>query len=124
MRDVDLRAVILLMLTLGAAAAVAETRCEKLERVDALNECLGEELDAADKSLNAAYADLRRKLPSERQELLKKAEASWISWRDKDCEFEASAAIGGTAYQSLYVSCQIEATKSRTRLLQNWRKPS
>jgi uncharacterized protein YecT (DUF1311 family) len=124
MRGVDLRAAIAIALMLGATVAVAQTRCDKIERVDALSECLGEELDAADKSLNAAYADLRRKLPTERQELLKKAEVSWVSLRDKDCEFEASAAMGGTGYQPLYLSCQIEATKSRTRLLQHWLKPS
>ncbi|WP_366145931.1 lysozyme inhibitor LprI family protein [Acidovorax sp.] len=109
---------------LAAGGAVAATRCDKIERVDALNECLGDELGIADKALNSTYAELRRKLAPERQEVLKKAETAWIALRDNDCDFEASAAVGGTAYQSLNLSCQIEATKRRLRLLQDWRKRS
>jgi len=125
MKRVEGRSILLpLVLMLSVTTALADRRCDKIERQDALNQCLGEELAGADKSLNSAYGDLRRKLPAERQELLKKAEVSWIGLRDKDCEFEASAAAGGTAYQSLYLSCQIEATKTRLRLLQDWRKGS
>ena len=118
------RARISLLLLLGAANAVADTRCDKIEKVDALNTCLANELAMTDKVLNSVYAELRRKLEPERQELLKKAEMAWIGMRDQDCEFEASAALGGTAYQSLYLSCQIEVTKNRVRLLRDWRKTS
>lgn len=113
-----------ILLLLAGGGAVAATRCDKIERVDALNECLGDEFGMADKALNSAYAELRRKLTPERQEVLKKAETSWIALRDNDCDFEASAAAGGTAYQSLYLSCQIHTTKRRIRLLQDWRKRS
>lgn len=113
-----------LMLVLASGSAFADVRCDEIEQVDALNECLANELGVADKRLNAAYAELRRALPAERRELLRKAQASWVSLRDKDCEFEASAALGGTGYQSLNLSCLIDATKSRTSLLQNWRKPA
>jgi len=124
MKNIYLIIVMPLALTLNTVTAIADTRCDKIEQVDALNKCLDDELKIADKSLNAAYVELQQKLPVERRKLLKKAEISWVSLRDKDCEFEASAALGGTAYQSLYLSCQIEATKNRTRLLQNWRRPS
>lgn len=117
-----LRGGLFVFLVLAAGSGSAATRCDKIERVDALNECLGGELSAADKALNAAYAQLQRKLAPERQELLKKAESSWIVNRDNDCDFEASAALGGTAYQSLYLSCQIDTTQRRLRLLQDWRK--
>ncbi len=125
MRVADSRRIwIAILLVLAAGGAVAATRCDKIERVDALNECLGDELGIADKALNSTYAELRRKLAPERQEVLKKAETAWIALRDNDCDFEASAAVGGTAYQSLNLSCQIEATKRRLRLLQDWRKRS
>jgi uncharacterized protein YecT (DUF1311 family) len=116
-----LRVLLAPVLTLSVATALADSRCGKIERQDELNQCLGAELASADKALNSAYGELRRMLPLERQELLKKAETSWISLRDKDCEFEASAAAGGTAYQALLLSCQLEATKARRRLLQEWR---
>ena len=108
----------------ATGSSFAATRCDKIERVDALNECLGDELALVDKTLNSAYSDLRRKLPPDRQEMLKKAQTSWIALRDNDCDFEASAAAGATAYQSLYLSCQIAATKQRQRHLFDWRKRS
>ena len=119
-RDVFLP--VLLMVTAGTA--VSASPCDKMERTDALNACLGEELQVADKALNSAYVEIRRRLTPERQELLKKAETSWIELRDRDCDFEASAATGGAAYQSLYLSCQIQGTRSRLHLLQDWRKRS
>jgi uncharacterized protein YecT (DUF1311 family) len=116
--------IIPLVLMLGLGRALADTRCDQMERQDAQANCIGEELASADKALNVAYAELRRILPVQRRELLKRAETSWVSARAMDCEFEASVATGGTGYQSVYLSCQIEATKGRTTLLQNWRRSS
>lgn len=123
MNNADSRRIwVAISLLLAAGSAFSTTQCGKIDRVDALNECLGDELRMADKALNSMYAQLKRKLTPERQEVLKKSENSWIVLRDDDCDFEASSVSGGTAYQSLYLSCQIETTKQRLRLLQDWRK--
>ncbi len=120
----NLQIFIFIIFMLASGSSVARTQCDKIERVDELNECLGDKFRIADKSLNSTYAELQRKLTPERQEVLKKAETAWIALRDNDCDFEASTATGGTAYQSLYLSCQIEATKRRMRVLKDWRKRS
>ena len=107
----------LLLLGAGALQAQAAIACDKVDRQDDLERCLAEELQLADRSLNAEFGALRRSLARERREVLKHAQNAWITLRDKDCEFEASAAAGGAAYRSLYLSCQLEATRSRLRSL-------
>ncbi len=113
---------IFLLLIFVAGSAFSFSPCEGLEKSDALNLCLGKELHRVDRELNSSCADIMQKLAPERKEILRKSEVAWIESRDKDCEFEASSAVGGDAYQPLYISCQIKLTKNRLQLLQNWRK--
>lgn len=112
----------LLFFMVTAGNAFPFSPCDEIEKSDALNLCLGKELHRVDRDLNSSYADIMQKLTPERKELLRKSEIAWIELRDKDCEFEASSAARGTAYQPLYISCQIKLTKNRLQLLQNWRQ--
>jgi uncharacterized protein YecT (DUF1311 family) len=111
--------VVRLVVFLAALAALTSRAahaadCGKVVREDALQECLSGEFSTADKELNAAYAKLRSRLDKEALELLTKAQKLWISLRDADCDLEAEAYKGGTAYQSIYLQCQINKTKQRT----------
>ena len=87
--------------------------CDNVVREDALQECLSSELSAANIELNATYAKLRGGMDKESLELLVKAQKLWISLRDADCDLEPEAYKGGTAYQSIYLQCQINKTKQR-----------
>lgn len=112
-----------LSLLLAAAPVISIAGdCGDVLQSDALNQCLGRELVAVDKDLNAAYARLQRKLKSTDKALLKSAQTAWLAGRDRDCEFEAASADGGTAYQPTYLSCQTEATKTRARQIRRWEK--
>ncbi len=122
MNSKDHESLIFLLLMVAVGNALSFSPCDKIEKSDALNLCLGKELYRVDRDLNLSYADLMRKLTPERKELFRKSEVAWIELRDKDCEFEASSAAGGDAYQPLYISCQIKLTKNRLQLLQNWQK--
>jgi uncharacterized protein YecT (DUF1311 family) len=88
--------------------------CGKVIREEAIRECLSAELSVADGELNATYGKLRGGMDKETLDLLTKAQKLWISLRDADCELEAEAYKGGTAYQAIYLQCQINKTKQRT----------
>lgn len=97
--------------------ASAGGKCDRILANDELSECLGSEFSKADGLLNKTYNDLRARLSPEGKELLKKGQLAWLTYRDKDCEFQASAASGGQAYQPVYISCQTEKTARRVKEL-------
>jgi uncharacterized protein YecT (DUF1311 family) len=88
--------------------------CDNVARDDELRDCLSKELATADKELNATYAKLRAAMNKEPVELLTKAQKLWISLRDADCDLEAEAYKGGSAYQAVYLQCRINKTMQRT----------
>ncbi len=103
---------------LAAASALSHAGlCDSVEETDRLIQCLGGENTKADALLNAEYSRLRGRLSPERRDQLREAQRAWIVFRDKDCEFEASAAAGGQAYEPLYVSCQTDKTMRRIKEL-------
>jgi uncharacterized protein YecT (DUF1311 family) len=65
----------------------------------------------------AAYQQLRARLDAGRKEKLRKAQLAWIQFRDRQCEFEASAGGGGTIESDFQLSCLITVTQERTRQL-------
>ncbi|WP_184044724.1 lysozyme inhibitor LprI family protein [Inhella inkyongensis] len=97
------------------AQSASAKGCDKVEREDELQECLGTELATVDKELNAAYAKLRGGLNKEAHVLLTKAQRLWVSLRDADCELEAESHKGGSGYQAIYIQCQIDKTRQRIK---------
>ena len=96
--------------------------CDSMVNEDVLNSCLKKQLATSDKELNAIYSKFRESLEGRTREQLKISELAWMKSRDNDCEFEAESAAGGTAYQSLYLDCQLVRTKARTDQLKKWAK--
>lgn len=104
---------------LVAAVAISHpalaARCDKVEREDQLEACLANEFFLWDRELNAAYSKLRGGLNSEGKVLLTKAQRSWVSLRDADCELEAESHKGGSGYQAVLIQCQIDKTQQRIK---------
>lgn len=108
---------ITLILSLPAASWADD--CGTLLAQDELVDCLVAEHQKADKALNQTYQALRARLDNDARQILKKAQISWLSYRDNDCEFQASAASGGKAYMPLHISCMTEKTLHRTKELES-----
>ena len=70
-----------------------------------------------DREMAAAYQRLRARLDAGRKEKLRKAQLAWIQFRDRQCEYEASAGGGGTIESDFRLSCLITVTQERTRQL-------
>lgn len=52
------------------------------------------------------------------QKALKKAQESWLKYRDDQCLYEAGENDGGTYYSATLLFCQAEETAARTKKLQ------
>ena len=87
--------------------------CDRVQANDELISCLDGEYRLIDKQLNQLYAKLRGQLETSGKALLKTAQTRWITFRDADCEFNASADKGGLDYQPNYISCQMQHTRQR-----------
>jgi uncharacterized protein YecT (DUF1311 family) len=111
------------MLCVGMAHAQPALNCNDAQTQGDLNECAGRDLSAADAKLNTAYRALQKALGTGgRSTKLRVAQTAWISLRDKECDFEGSAAEGGSMQPMLVAQCVTAYTTQRTadltRLLQ------
>lgn len=85
-----------------------------------INQCAAQEAAIADEQLNQAYQDLIVNLNPERVDLLRKAQRSWIRFRDRNCQFSSSRFAGGSFQPAAYSNCIERVTKQRTEELHGY----
>ena len=110
----------------AASAAAADIDCNTTSIQPELNACAKNRSDEADKKLNEVYRKLIAALAdSKLQEKLKVAERAWVSYRDAEATFEATAEeggedwIGGSMYPMVYFDRLARLTNTRTKQLQD-----
>jgi uncharacterized protein YecT (DUF1311 family) len=114
----------------SVAQAKAADPCASQANTIEINQCLGKQLEARDKSLNAAYRALLQRLdesdPSDgvdyprARRLLVEAQRAWISFRDNDCRGRVVLYERGTIRWEIYTECLIAHTERRTNELKSW----
>ncbi|MFL6229936.1 MAG: lysozyme inhibitor LprI family protein [Pyrinomonadaceae bacterium] len=88
--------------------------CGKYDTQAEAGECAYKEYQAADAELNKAYNQLAAQLDADGRTHLKEAELAWISYRDKNCEYESSFYLGGTMRPMIESFCLARMTKARS----------
>ncbi len=124
-----------LALCLGLASlwttgpALAEIDCANAGNTVEMNFCADKDYKAADKALNAAYANaaeyIRTRGEQEKpydtasfQEALRNAQRAWVTYRDADCkDLVAQEWSGGTGATAAILGCMTEKTIQRTKEL-------
>lgn len=91
----------------------ANDPCAEATTTVEMQKCLNTHYKKVDGELNKLYQQVRSKLSKTRQTKLKEAQRSWILFRDKSAEFEASEVEGGTMYQLVYLSAVASLTEKR-----------
>lgn len=100
-----------------AAAQIHTGYCDHAESTAAVQSCLNSHLSDAQKRLNKVYEKLTGTLEGEPLEKLKELQASWLEYRDNECEWEA-AQPEAQALQRVYeLSCMARVTEDRADLL-------
>ncbi len=111
------------------AQSTPKIDCDKAVTTPELNWCSGQELDRADKKLNAAYQKalaqiaqsdgMTKKQREQWAASLREAQRHWIAFRDKDCgEVIGYEWFGGTGMTSASLGCMITKTDTRTQELE------
>lgn len=95
---------------LSASAAAAQSQAE-------MNDSAAQNLQKADQALNAQYSATMNSLSPESRGLLRNAQRAWITFRDRQCRYEASAVSGGSAYPMIQSMCLEGLTITRTEEL-------
>ncbi len=96
--------------------AKAAPDCSNAQTQTDMNLCSAQDLHAADVKLNQAYQALQKALMGvgDRSTKLRAAQTAWISLRDKECDFEASAVEGGSMAPLVANECLATYTAQRT----------
>jgi uncharacterized protein YecT (DUF1311 family) len=82
--------------------------------------CLVKELKNLNVQLNLTYKELRKELPSEGQNELKKAQKAWVQFRETECDFSAFSEQPGSIVPLIINSCYIDMTKERIKQLNDY----
>ncbi|WP_232844953.1 lysozyme inhibitor LprI family protein [Paracoccus onubensis] len=90
-------------------------QCEDAADQATMTECAQKAYQASDAELNRIYQQIEHRLndDADRRELLAQAERAWITFRDAECSFSASAAAGGTVAPMVQAMCLDELTQQR-----------
>ena len=87
------------------------------------NSCARRDYQKAVAEMNAAYDRLVSELASyggKHQQRLRRAQASWLQYRDANCESEASIYEGGSIRPAVYYSCLASVTRERAKRLEEF----
>ncbi len=87
------------------------------------NVCARREYQTADAVLKTAYDRLISLLATYRgkdQQKLRRAQTTWLRYRDATCESEASIYEGGSIRPAVYYSCLASVTRERVKRLEGF----
>lgn len=107
----------------NVARAQEEPNCAEPVTQRDLNACADIEYDKADKDLNAAYQQLRKKMSDWDKsadvsskgvvDALVVAQRAWVAFRDANCEVAGFQARGGTMESMLIYTCLADMSTKR-----------
>ena len=96
-------------------------------------DCVKVKLKRSDRELNNVYKELHRMIrkayagekvisAEDVKQALVRSQKAWIQFRDKECDFRSSQAVGGTGTLEGFVhtECQLEITEIRTKRLKGY----
>lgn len=112
---------------LPALAQQPKVDCKNAQSQMEMTYCAEQDLQAADKALNAQYQSTRKVMKiwdadadadaKGAEDALLKAQRAWIAYRDAQCASYGYQAHGGTLEPQLIYSCQADLTRARTQEL-------
>ena len=95
-------------------------QCKRDGNTAQLKKCAADDYAVADKRLNQVYQQLMGQLRGEQKQRLIQAQRTWIQFRDQNCRFVSSQALGGTAEGLFFTNCLTKVTQQRTQDFQDY----
>jgi uncharacterized protein YecT (DUF1311 family) len=106
-----------LLVLLPASPAALAADCANATDQATMNECADAGFKKSDAELNALYKKIEQRLKDngEAKKMLVAVQRAWVSFRDAECNFSASAVAGGSMYPMTYAACLDGLTQKRVR---------
>ena len=99
--------------TMGAQAGCG-SRSTQLE----MNKCAHKAYKKSDRRMNSVYRRAVRAQKGDHLRALRKAQRSWVAFRDNACNSYSNLGDGGSIRPLLYSTCLSQLTDERTKMLQ------
>jgi uncharacterized protein YecT (DUF1311 family) len=106
-----------LVLLAGASIARAQECDRSDDSQQMMNICAGEDYQAADARLNAAYQAQISSDDADDKRLLQAAQRAWISFRDAECAHTTAASAGGSIHAMEVSQCLTKLPTERIKQL-------
>ncbi|MGE4248980.1 MAG: lysozyme inhibitor LprI family protein [Parvibaculaceae bacterium] len=105
---------VLAILSIGPAKA---DDCANASDQATMTQCADTALKKSDAELNALYKQIEQRLKdnADARKLLTTAQRNWVSFRDAECAFAASASAGGSVYPMVHAQCADGLTQARVK---------
>jgi uncharacterized protein YecT (DUF1311 family) len=91
--------------------------CAQADSTAAIQNCIKNHLDSAQKRLNKVYKGLEDGLEVEQKEELKALQQSWLQYRDAECMWEAGRTETASLKRINELSCMARVTEDRADIL-------
>jgi uncharacterized protein YecT (DUF1311 family) len=102
---------------LAPAPAFADA-CSNAQTQAQMDACAANEYRAATDTINNLYKETFRRYDPQGQDLLRKSERAWISFRDAECDFRTDGNKGSTIWPMVHAQCLTELTRVRIKQLE------
>lgn len=110
--------------------AVTEDECDPNDSSNLMMKiCIATDYQKADAKLNAVYKETVSSLKKEGSETSKeilsrlvKAQKAWVTFRDAECDLQATDMLGGTGEGLVALSCLKELTEKRVEELKSYKE--
>ena len=99
-----------------------QPNCKSPQTTGDMNFCSTQEFQAADRKLNQVYQQLQAKISSTQKQRLTAAQATWIAFRDQNCDYAKGQFEGGSVAASTYGYCRARVTQERIKDLEGFLK--
>ena len=109
-------AIALVMTFIGFGSAQAG--CANLHTQLEMNKCAAGEFKVSDRRMNSVYRRAMSAQNRDHKKALRKAQRSWLTFRDNACKSYSFLGDGGSIRPLLYSTCLSKLTSERTKMLQ------
>lgn len=95
--------------------AQAQGKCDEEADQQSMNRCADASFMEVDNLLNDLYAQIQGRLKDDAEvsSALRLSQRSWVSFRNAECAFAASAVKGGSVFPMAYTQCAEGLTQKR-----------
>ena len=102
---------------LAPAPALADA-CSNAQTQAQMDVCAANEYRTATDTINNLYKETFKRYDPQGQDLLRKSERAWISFRDAECDFRTAGSKGSTIWPMIHAQCLTELTRARIKQLE------